>query len=132
MATATYVKGDKQTINYTCTGAVVVDEIRVFGSTDAAGVSVGVAQVAGATGDVIACSIEGVYSMPAATGAVIVQGETVNWDASIAKVEDNAHAATAAGDVADFGIAMSAKAAAASATTVVVKLLPGNGAYATG
>jgi len=130
MATATYVKGEKSTIDYTCTGAVVVDEIRVFGSTNAAGCSVGVAQVAGATGDVIACSIEGVYTMPAATGAVIVQGETVNWDSSIAKVEDNAHTATG-GDVEDFGIAMDAKAAAGTATTVVVKLLPGNGAYAT-
>lgn len=130
MATATYVKGEKQTINYTCTGAVVVDEIRAFGSTNAAGSSVGVAQVAGATGDVIACSIEGVYTMPAATGALIVQGETVNWDSSIAKVEDNAHTA-AAGDIADFGVAMAAKAAAATATTIVVKLLPGNGAYAT-
>ena len=130
MATATYVKGEKQTINYTCTGAVVVDEIRVFGATNAAGASVGVAQVAGATGDVIACSIEGVYTMPAVTGAVITQGETVNWDSSAGKVDDASHTA-AAGDIADFGVAMASKAAAATATTIVVKLLPGNGAYAT-
>jgi len=125
MATATYVKGEKCTINYTCTGAVAVDEIRVFG--DSGNVSVGVANTAGVTGDVITYSIEGVYTFPAVTGAVIAQGEVVDWDSSAGKVDDNALTATT-GDVSDFAIALEAKAAAATATTVVVKLLPGNGA----
>lgn len=125
MATATYVKGDKVSINYTCTGAVVVDEIRVFGDSD--NVSVGVSQTAGATGDVITYDIGGVYIFPAATGAVIAQGESVNWDASAGNVDDNA-ATPASGDVSNFGIALEAKAAAATASTVVVKLLPGVGA----
>lgn len=127
---STYLKGEKTTVTYTCTGAVTVDSERVFGSTNAAGASVGVAQVAGATGDIITYDIAGVYTMPAVTGAVIAQGETVNWDSSAGKVDDTAHT-LAVGDVGDFGVAMAAKAAAATATTVVVKLLPGNGAYAT-
>lgn len=127
MATATFVKddGDRKTINYTCTGAVAVDEIRVFG--DSGTVSVGVASTAGVTGDVITYALGGVYTFPAVTGAVIAQGESVDWDASAGKVDDNA-ATSASGDVADFGIAMAAKAAAATATTVEVLLLPGNGA----
>ena len=114
-------------INYTCTGAVAVDEIRVFGDSD--NVSVGIAQTAGVTGDVITYDIGGVYTFPAVTGAVIAQGESVNWDTSAGKVDDNAHTATT-GDVSNFGVAMEAKAAAATATTVEVKLLPGVGAIA--
>ena len=125
MATATYLKGEKTTIEYTCTGAVAVDTIKVFG--DSGTVSVGVAQVAGVTGDVITFDISGTYIFPAVTGAVIAQGESVDWDASAGKVDDNALSATT-GDVSDFGIALDAKAAAATATTIVVKLLPGNGA----
>lgn len=128
MATATYIKGDKVTINYTCTGAVVVDQVLVFGSTDASPATVGVAQVAGTTGDVIAVDIAGCYTFPAVTGAVIAQGEGVNWDVSAGKVDDTSHT-TAAGDVSDFGIALAAKAAAATATTIDVKLLPGRGSY---
>ena len=125
MATAEYKKGEKCTIDYTCTGAVAVDEIRVFGDSD--NVSVGVAQTAGVTGDVICYSIEGVYEFPAATGAVIAQGESVNWDASADNVDDNS-ATPASGDVSNFGVAMAAKAAGAAANTVVVKLSPGVGA----
>lgn len=127
MATATYVKGTKTTINYTCTGAVAVDEIRVFGDSD--NVSVGVSQVAGVTGDIITYDISGVYTFPAVTGAVIAQGESVNWDSSAGKVEDNAHTATT-GDVSNFAVALDAKAAAATATTIDVRLSPGVGAIA--
>ena len=125
MATATYVKGEKCTIDYTCTGAVAVDTIRVFGA--AGNTSVGVALTAGVTGDVIGFDIGGVYTFPAATGAAIAQGESVNWDASASNVDDNA-ATPASGDVSDFGVALAAKAAGAGLNTVVVKLLPGVGA----
>lgn len=125
MATAEYKKGIKSTINYTCTGAVAVDTIQVFGA--AGNVSVGVAQVAGVTGDVITFDTTGEYVFPAATGAVIAQGESVNWDASASNVDDNA-ATPASGDVSDFAVATEAKAAGATATTVQVRLLPGVGA----
>ena len=128
MATATYIKGEKVTIDYTCGAAVVVDQIVTLGSTDAAAACVGVAQVAGVTGDVIAVDIAGCYIFPAVTGAVIAQGEGVNYVPASGAVDDTA-STPGAGGVGDFGVALEAKAAAASATTIAVKLTPGTGVY---
>ena len=46
--------------------------------------------------------------------------------------EDNSHAATAAGDIANCAVALDTKAAGTGLNTVDVQLLPGNGVYATG
>ena len=55
---------------------------------------------------------------------VIAQGETVDWDVSAGKVDDNAMTATT-GDCSDFGVAL--EAAAAGTSAVEVLLLPGRG-----
>jgi len=128
MAVALYLKGDKQTINYTCTGAVAVDEIRVFGSTDGAAGVLGVAQTAGVTGDVIAYAITGAYQFSVVTGAAIAQGEGVNYLPASGKVDDTA-STPGAGGLSDFGVAMTAKAAGSSPTTIDVILTPGAGTY---
>lgn len=126
MANATeYVQGDQFTVSYTATGACTNKQVRVLGA--AGNVSVGVHLSALATGDVGAIDIGGAWVLPAATGAAIAQGETVNWDVSASGVDDNA-ATPASGDVSDFGVALEAKAAGAGLNTVKVKLLPGNGA----
>ncbi len=59
------------------------------------------------------------FELPKVSGAVIAQGESVNWDASNNACEDNA-ATPAAGDVAEFGMAHAA--AGSGATTVQVWL----------
>ena len=64
MATAEYKKAGKRTLLYTCTGAVAVKEIKVFGA--AGNVTVGVAQAAGVTGDIITFDVEGEYIFGAA------------------------------------------------------------------
>lgn len=132
MATGLYIKDGMGplTIDYTCTGAVAVNSIRVFGATNADPASIGVARTAGVTGDVIAYDIGGCYRLPCTTGSAIVQGGVVNWDSSVSGCEDNSHTA-AAGDVASFAVALDVKAAGAGLNTVDVQLLPGNGVYAT-
>ncbi len=50
---------------------------------------------AGATGSV---ALDGVFSVPKVSGAVIAQGENLTWDASAAAFDDNA-AVAATGDV---------------------------------
>jgi predicted RecA/RadA family phage recombinase len=55
-------------------------------------------------------AISGVFEFPKVSGAVIKAGESVNWDASEDAIEDNAEA-TGAGDVAQFGTAMTDGAA---------------------
>ena len=130
MATATYLKGEKITMDYTCTGAVVVDQVLTFGSTNGAAGCVGIALNAGVTGDIIGIEIGAVYTFPAVTGAVIAQGEGVNWLPASGKIDDTA-SSPGAGGISDCGVALAAKAAAATATTIVVALNPGAGTYAT-
>jgi len=131
MATATYLKGEKTSAEYTATGAVVIDQVVVIGTAPREG-SVGIAQgTATGAGVTVVMDIGGCYTFPAATGAVIKAGETVDWDVSAGKVDDNAMVA-AAGDITSFGVALAPKAAAATATSVLVKLLPGNGTVSSG
>lgn len=125
MATATYKRGERCPINYTAGAAIAVDEILVCGTNG--NVSVGVSAEAMASGDVGIVDICGIYNFPKVSGAVIVAGETVDWDSSAGEVDDN-QATSATGDVANFGIAM--KNAGNGATTVEVLLTPGQGTIA--
>ena len=122
MGTAQYAKGEKLTIDYTAGAAIVVDQVLVISN------SVGVAQVAMANGDVGAVDLDGVYTFAKVSAAVIAQGDTVDWDASAGEVDDNA-ASSAAGDVANFGVALEAKGNAT--TTVMVALTKGAGTLGT-
>ena len=134
MATGIYIKDGMGplTINYTCTGAVAVNTIRTFGGINANPASLGLARTAGVTGDVIAFDIGGCYTMPCTTGSAIQMGGAVNWDANVNALEDETHAATAAGDIANCAVALVAKAAGTGLNTVDVQLLPGVGLFATG
>lgn len=69
--------------------------------------------------------IQGVVELPKVDAAVIGFGETVDFDASAGEVDHN-QAASAAGDVADFGTAIESKGAT-SGETIRVLLNPGNG-----
>lgn len=119
---AKYKKGDLDTVEYTASGAAVaVDDVVVLGTVNAKKSTVGVAMKAVADGETVdgAIAVKGVFEFPKVSAAVIKAGESVNWDASQAAVEDNA-AATAAGDVGEFGKAM--EDAGNGETTVLVEI----------
>lgn len=102
---ASYVqKGD--VLDYTPASAVAAGDVVVIGSL------VGVAPVAIAANKLGSLAIEGVFSMPCATGATGAQGSAISWYA----VSGVAHAST--GTVAG----KLAKARAAGDTTVDVIL----------
>lgn len=104
MATAIFKRGEVRTVKYLAGATIVVDQIIIGGIVDGKKCRVLVAREAGVSGDTIICGASGVWEFPKVSAAVIKAGESVNWDASEAGVEDNAHT-TAAGDVAQFGMA---------------------------
>jgi predicted RecA/RadA family phage recombinase len=126
MATATYLKGEKTSARYLAGGAIVVDQVLVVGTN--ALVSVGIAGEAMASGDTGIVYLTGVYDFPKVSGAVIKCGESVDWDLSAGEVDDN-QATSAAGDVANFGIAL--EDAGNGVTTIKVALTPNTGTLGT-
>lgn len=78
----------------------------------------------GATGSV---ALEGVFTVPKVSAAVIAQGESVIWDASAGAFDDNL-ATPATGDVSGCCVAM--EAAGNGVTTINVKLNVGVGTVA--
>jgi predicted RecA/RadA family phage recombinase len=115
MAKATYKRGEIRTAVYTAGADIAVDDIVVLGVIDAKKCKVGVAREAIANGATGIVAVSGVFEFPKVSAAVIKAGESVTWDSDPGAVEDNAHA-TGAGDVIEFGTAMTD----AAATTVVV------------
>lgn len=103
MATS-HVKGEINTVDYTAGSAISSGDVVILGATDAKKVRVGVALSDIANGSVGAVAITGCFAFTKVSAAVIAQGDSVNWDSSLSSVEDNAHT-TAAGDVAEFGMA---------------------------
>lgn len=126
MATATYKRGERVPAYYTAGGTVAVDTVVVCGTNGL--VSVGVAAEAMVSGDEGIVDVGGVYQFAKVSAAVIKMGETVDWDTSAGEVDDN-QATSAAGDVADFGIAL--EDAGNGVTTVLVQLTPGQGTLGT-
>lgn len=116
---ATNYVQDGDIIQWTNAGtAVLSGDPVVIGSNGDALIGIALVDIAnGATGSV---ALEGVFSVPKVSGAVIAQGEYVIWDASAAAFDDNA-AAPAAGDVSDGAIAW--EAAGNGVTTIKVKLI---------
>lgn len=109
-------------VDYLTAAAVAVDEIVVAGTLG--NISVGVAKsAAAASGETISIDIGGAYVFPKVSAAAIKAGETVDWDDSAGEVDDN-QATSASSDVANFGVALAD--AAATTTSVIVQLLPGN------
>lgn len=99
-----HVKGPVQTTDYTASADISSGDIVVLASTDAKKCRVGVAITDIDNGDTGAVAITGCWQIAKVSGAVIAQGESVNWDASASAVDDNA-ATSAAGDVKEFGMA---------------------------
>lgn len=108
-------------VNEGCTIDVVAASDISSGDVVVTGNLIGVAVADIATGETGAVAVEGVFDVPKVTGAVIAQGETVMWDTSAGKFDDN-QATPATGDVSNGAIAWAA--AGNSETTVRVKLTP--------
>lgn len=108
---------DGKTMDFTTAGAVTSGQALLIG------VCIGVAICAAAgAGEVIATEIEGVFELPKVSTDVIAQGVPLTWDVSESKFTV---AASAVGDC--VGCAVAVEAAGNGTTTVLAKLLPGNG-----
>lgn len=98
---------------------VTLTAAAVSGTPIVAGTGVlGIPVIDGAIGDVINLALEGVYSLPKVSAAVIAKGEQVLWDVSADAVDDD-QAVPAAGD---FLCGMAWEAAGAGVLTVPVKI----------
>lgn len=103
-----------QTINYTNGGGSTI----ASGSVVVIGALVGVAIAAIEVGEVGAVAIEGVWTVPKATGTALGQGQSVDYDVSASAF--TAIGTPASGDL--VGCATVIEAAASADTTVQVKL----------
>lgn len=113
MADATRGQYMGDTMNYTPSGAAVEkgDFFRVGQE-----LVVALEDIAdGATGTV---ARKGAFLFPKVDAAVIGQGETVDFDVSAGKIDDNAMTG-AAGDLSDCGVALEAKGATTDAYILV-------------
>lgn len=88
---------------------------------------VGIALTDIATDETGSVALEGVFTVPKVSAAVIAQGEKVIWDASAGAFDDSA-AAPATGDVSNCCVAM--EAAGNGVTSIAVKLNVGPGTVA--
>jgi predicted RecA/RadA family phage recombinase len=111
-------------IDFTTAGAVAVGAVVVVG------VFLGIAlKAAAGSGEVISVAIEGVFTVPKATGSAWTAGLPVVWDASAGNFGTDAAVTQAAGDVTSGAVAVAA--AASGDTTGVVKLTPNGAAVLT-
>ncbi len=76
-----------------------------------------------ASGELVAAQIEGAFTFPKLSTAVIAAGAKLHWDASAGEF---IVAASATGDLENCAVAIAA--AGSGTTTVLAKLLPGVGA----
>lgn len=116
---------DGKTITYTNGGSPISsgDAVLVGNMLAVAAVDIG-------TGETGTLRTQGVFELPAASAAVIAQGETLVWDASAGAFDDN-QAVPANGDLTGpFAIAWEAKGS--GATTLRVKLTGAPGTVTTG
>lgn len=111
----TYVQPGKVITWTNGTGAAVAS-----GDVVAIGNILGVAAVDIAVGASGSVAIEGVFTVPKVSGAVIAQGESLTWDASAAAFDDNL-AVPGAGDITGAP-AVAAEAAGNGVTSFDVKL----------
>lgn len=104
-------KGD--VINIIAAAALTSGTPIVFGN------SLAIPQTDIASGAAGAAAIEGVVTLPIASAKTYSAGDLVDWDLSAMQIDTSA----ATGDLAGFGIAMTASAS--GDTMLDVKLLPG-------
>ena len=120
MATNYIYSGD--VVDYTNGGSAIAS-----GDVVVIGQQIGVALTAIANGETGSVALDGVFTVPKVSGAVIAQGESVIYDVSAGEFDDNA-ATPATGDVS--GCCVATAAAGNGATTVQVKLNVGVGTVA--
>jgi predicted RecA/RadA family phage recombinase len=101
-----YVKGTIRSVTYSNSGSAISSgDVVVLGGADGKKCRVGIAmEDIAATSGTGQVAVTGCWSFAKVSAAVITQGQSVNWDSSEEAVDDNAHT-TAAGDVAQFGMA---------------------------
>lgn len=102
-----------EVIDYTAGADISSGDVVVVGNL------IGVAITDIANGEIGAVSIDGVWSLPKVSAAVIGAGETVNYDVSASEFDDNA-ATPATGDLSGGCVAV--EAAGNGDTTVKVKI----------
>ena len=100
-------------IDHTPSGAIVA------GSVVAIGQILGVAITNIAAGETGSVQVEGVFEVPKVTGAVFAQGESLVWDVSAGRFDDNL-ATPATGDISGAA-AVAFKAGANGEETALVK-----------
>jgi predicted RecA/RadA family phage recombinase len=103
--------------NYIMSGDVcnvVLAADAVAGTPFLLGIRLAVPLASGSTGDTVACSMEGVFTVPKATGSAWTQGEQLYWDDTAKNVTTVSTSNTAIGWAFD--------AAASGDTTGNVKL----------
>lgn len=111
---ATNYVNDGQVITYSNSGSAISSgDVVIINNI------VGVALVDIANGASGSVAIEGVFTVPAVSAAVISQGEAVIWDATAEAFEDDQHAA-GTGDITGACVAMADSGN--GDTTVMVKL----------
>lgn len=103
-------------INWTNNTAAAV----ASGDVVVIGQIIGIALVAIAIDAAGSVALEGVYTVPKVTGAVIAVGESLTWDVSAGKFDDNA-ATPATGDITGAA-AVAFESAGSGATTLKVRL----------
>jgi predicted RecA/RadA family phage recombinase len=123
MATATFLKGTQTTIEWVgpTSGTTAVGTIVIVGTNDNRCIGVTLNAIPASTTGIV--DITGCYVFPKATGAAIKAGESVDWDASISKVEDN-QSTCVTGDIANFAVALADAAAGSTSNTVKIMLDP--------
>ena len=102
---------------YTASGDVAVNSARVVGT----GI-LGVALIAGVSGDIIPHAIEGVFTIPKVSAAVITKGQQVLWDVSAASGAGEADDDQATPATGDFLCGMAAETAGNGVTEIAVHL----------
>lgn len=117
---ATNYVNDGNVVTYANTGdAISSGGVVVIGEI----IGVALEDIAATTGTG-SVAIDGVFTCPAVSAAVIAQGEEVIWDATAEAFEDNAHS-PGTGDITGCCVAMAASGN--GVTTVRVKLNVGIG-----
>lgn len=121
---ATNYDSEGAVITYSNTGsAISAGDVVVVGEQ----IGVALVDIAATTGTG-SVAMSGVFDLPKVDAAVIAQGESVIWDVSAGKFDDNA-ATPATGDVSGCCVAMEGKGATTS-ENILVKLNVGVGTVA--
>lgn len=109
---ATTLVADGDVLSYVAGATIASGDVVVTGDT------VGIALVAGVSGETIAVSIKGVFTVAKTTGTAWVQGDAIDWDASASEFHKGV--TPASGDVVSAGIAYTAAASAAATGQVLL------------